>query len=131
MRLILILFTVWISGIIVLRICFVKKTKSLDSQEYFLLMKKSRTIISCSPVYTLYDSTLYIQLLPGLGHYFWKITTKNDSAQLYFNQGMSLYYSFHLIEAIASFTKAAKMDSSCAMAWFGKALSRTGVITFF
>ena len=45
-------------------------------------------------------------LLPGTGSHFWKINTHSDSAQLYFNQGINLYYGFHIIEALPSFKKA-------------------------
>ncbi len=48
--------------------------------------------------------------IPGAGNYKWKISTTNDSAQFYFNQGINMYYSFHIIEAMASFKKAAKFD---------------------
>jgi tetratricopeptide (TPR) repeat protein len=36
---------------------------------------------------------------------------------------MAMYYAFHIIEARASFDKAARFDPSCAMAWWGKALA--------
>ncbi|MBK7558398.1 MAG: hypothetical protein IPI54_08990 [Chitinophagaceae bacterium] len=62
-------------------------------------------------------------LLTGWGNYGWKITTTSDSAQVYFNQGINMYYAFHIIEARASFDKATLFDPKCAMAWWGKALA--------
>ncbi|MEO7924616.1 MAG: hypothetical protein ABIR30_13125 [Chitinophagaceae bacterium] len=61
--------------------------------------------------------------IPGAGSYKWTISTKNDSAQFYFNQGINMYYSFHIIEAMASFKKAAKFDPSAAMLQWAQALA--------
>jgi hypothetical protein len=63
-----------------------------------------------------------IPVITGAGIYKWKISTKNDSAQFYFNQGINMYYSFHIIEAMASFKKAARFDPNCAMLYWAQAL---------
>ena len=63
-----------------------------------------------------------IPVINGAGTHKWKISTKNDSAQFYFNQGINMYYSFHIIEAMASFKKAAKFDPDCAMLYWAQAL---------
>ena len=65
----------------------------------------------------------YIPILPGWGHHSHPVTTTSDSAQRYFNQGLSMYYSYHMTEAIASFKEAARFDSSCGMAYWGQALA--------
>ena len=65
----------------------------------------------------------YISLLSGWGHHSYAITTNIDSARVYFNQGLSFYYSFHMREANASFKEAARFDSTCAMAYWGQALA--------
>jgi hypothetical protein len=88
---------------------------------------KSSTVISCAPdteenIYADKDGK-FISVLPGWGNHSYRITTKNDSAQLYFNQGLSMYYSYHMNEAIASFKEAAKFDSTCSMADWGQALA--------
>lgn len=64
-----------------------------------------------------------IPLLQGWGSFRWNITAANDSAQVYFNQGINMYYSFHMIEAKASFAKAASFDPDCAMAYWGLAMA--------
>ncbi|MEJ7559932.1 MAG: hypothetical protein WKF66_16590 [Pedobacter sp.] len=64
-----------------------------------------------------------IPAMKGWGHYSFKITTESDSAQFFFDQGLSYYYAFHAYEAYASFSKAAKIDTTNAMAWYGKALA--------
>jgi tetratricopeptide (TPR) repeat protein len=65
----------------------------------------------------------YAPVFPGWGHYHYEISTTNDSAQFYFDQGLSLYYSYHLTEAAASFKEATRNDSNCVMAWWGEALA--------
>jgi len=65
----------------------------------------------------------FIPPLPGLGKHTYTISTRQDSAQFYFNQGINFYYSYHLNEALASFKEAAQFDSSSAMAYWGQALS--------
>lgn len=65
----------------------------------------------------------FITVMPGWGDHSYRITTQNDSAQIYFNQGLSMYYSYHSREAVASFKEAAKFDSSCAMIYWGQALA--------
>ncbi|MCA0381270.1 MAG: hypothetical protein LCH58_03840 [Bacteroidetes bacterium] len=64
-----------------------------------------------------------IPLLQGWGSFRWHVTAANDSAQVYFNQGINMYYSFHMIEAKASFAKAARFDPDCAMAFWGLAMA--------
>lgn len=86
--------------------------------------------VVCGPVFNLDDSTKEIPALKGWGHYEWKITTTSDSAQYYFNQGISMYYAFHTIEAIASFIKATRIDPRCAMAWYGKSLAMGPTINY-
>lgn len=61
--------------------------------------------------------------LPGWGNHQWKIETSSDSAQFYFNQGLSLFYGFHMSEAQASFKEAQRHDPSCAMAYWGQAMA--------
>jgi tetratricopeptide (TPR) repeat protein len=61
--------------------------------------------------------------LPGTGSHSWKISTTSDSAQFYFNQGINLYYGFHIIEALPSFKKALSFDSSSAMLHWAVALA--------
>lgn len=78
--------------------------------------------LGCTPAYAP-SSGETIPPLTGWGNYRWKITTASDSAQFYFNQGMAMYYAFHIVEARASFYKATLFDSSCAMAWWAQALA--------
>ncbi len=92
-----------------------------------LILKKQFSSIRCTPDWTTYYlSKAEIQQmmpLPGTGFHKWKISTKNDSAQFYFNQGINLYYGFHIIEAMPSFKKAQTFDSTCAMLYWAEALA--------
>lgn len=88
---------------------------------------KAKVAVSCTPDRATIAQLLAdgddINLLPGSGSYVWKIETQSDSAQLYFNQGINMYYGFHIIEAIASLKKAVKFDSSNAMIWWAQSLA--------
>ena len=86
------------------------------------IAEKKKFSIRCSPAY-LPSADDDIPLLSGWGNYTWTISSNSDSARIFFNQGINMYYAFHIIEARASFDKAAKFDPNCAMAWWGKALA--------
>ena len=85
----------------------------------------SRNAIRCSPLLNNinFADSAAIPLLKGWGKYRMPATTNNDSAKIYFEQGINMYYGFHVIEALASFEKAVKFDTSFAMGYWGKALS--------
>lgn len=51
------------------------------------------------------------------------VTTTSPEAQQYFDQGLTLYYGFNHDAAISSFRACANLDSLCAMAWWGQAIS--------
>ncbi len=87
------------------------------------LSKKKITVITCAPVRDRSIAEQGIGLLPGTGKHHWKIKTQAGSAQIYFDQGMNLYYSFHIIEALASFLKAQTFDSQNAMLYWAEALA--------
>ena len=87
---------------------------------------KHRQIIQCSPDWTQLNADSLangIGVLPGWGNYRWNIATQNDSARFYFNQGINMYYAFHIIEAMASFKKAARFDDNNAMINWAQALA--------
>ena len=60
-------------------------------------------------------------LFTGMGTHHHTITTKSPSAQRYFDQGLVLAYGFNHAEAARSFQQAAKLDSDCAMCYWGLA----------
>ena len=87
-----------------------------------IVAEQKKFSIRCSPIYVPAAGD-DIPLLTGWGNYSWKITTASDSAQVYFNQGINMYYGFHIIEAMASFKKATKFDPGCAMLHWAQALA--------
>jgi len=64
-----------------------------------------------------------VQLLPGLGNHHHPIATKSPEAQKFFDQGLALAYAFNRAEAARSFRRAAELDPSAAMPWWGVSLS--------
>lgn len=61
---------------------------------------------------------------PGFSGYARQVTTRVPKAQQWFDQGIQLLYGFNHDEAIRSFERAAELDPSCAMAWWGSAYAR-------
>jgi tetratricopeptide (TPR) repeat protein len=64
------------------------------------------------------------KLYRGFDGYQRRVTTDSAEAQRWFNQGIQLLYGFNHDEAIRSFQQAARIDPSCAMAWWGAAYAR-------
>ncbi len=87
---------------------------------------KKRMVIGCSPDWTILDADSIAETmtpLPGWGSYRWKIASRSDSARYYFNQGINMYYAFHIIESLASFKKAEHFDKNDPMIYWGQALA--------
>jgi len=68
-----------------------------------------------------YNETNIAPLFEGLDVLHFHITTKNELAQKYFDQGLVLAYGFNHAEAARSFFYATKLDPECAMAYWGYA----------
>lgn len=69
--------------------------------------------------------TMGNQLAPrlmNLGKHIFPISTQNQQAQLYMNQGLNLSYGFNHEEAGRAFQEAARLDPELAMAYWGQAL---------
>jgi tetratricopeptide (TPR) repeat protein len=58
-----------------------------------------------------------------MGSLHHSIATSNPEAQRFFDQGLTLVYAFNHDEAIRSFRRAAELDPSAAMPWWGVALA--------
>lgn len=76
----------------------------------------------CAP--DLSDAAWYAEnspapLLDGMDRLHYPITTKVPEAQQFFNQGLLLAYAFNHAEAARSFYQATRLDSTCAMCWWG------------
>lgn len=60
-------------------------------------------------------------LFDDLGSLEFPVTTNSNLAQKYFNQAIILAYGFNHEEAFRSFKEVARLDSNCAMAYWGMA----------
>jgi len=60
-----------------------------------------------------------VPLYNNLGTHHKDIGSKVPAAQQYFDQGLRLVYGFNHAEAIRSFTRAAELDPSCVMCYWG------------
>jgi tetratricopeptide (TPR) repeat protein len=60
-------------------------------------------------------------LWEGLGGLSYPITTEDEMAQRYFDQGLRLTYAFNHGEAYRAFKKAQALDPGCAMCFWGEA----------
>jgi peroxiredoxin len=62
-------------------------------------------------------------LMAGQGKVHFPATTGNTQAQAFIDQGVSQLHSFSYFESERSFREAARLDPSCAMAYWGMAMS--------
>ena len=80
---------------------------------------------SCTPakfLLTNIDSTKQIApLFDNMGDLEFVISTQNDRAQAFFNQGVKLTYAFNHAEAHRSFMEASRLDPGSAMTYWGQA----------
>ncbi|UWX54966.1 hypothetical protein NYZ99_19965 [Maribacter litopenaei] len=79
---------------------------------------------SCAPVVSdreWYKTSNKAPLFEGMGNLSYPIETEKSVVQDYFDQGMVLSYGFNHAEAARSFYYATKLDSTCAMAYWGYA----------
>jgi len=68
------------------------------------------------------DSTKQIApLFENLGNLRFPISTQNNKAQLFFNQGVKLTYAFNHAEAHRAFMEASRLDPGTAITYWGQA----------
>ncbi len=83
---------------------------------------KKEIVGLCVPITTdrsWYESDNAAPLFEGMGDLHYPISTQVELAQKYFNQGLTLAYGFNHAEAARSFHYASRLDSTCAMAYWG------------
>jgi tetratricopeptide (TPR) repeat protein len=70
------------------------------------------------------DTTKQISpLFKNLGNLHFSISTKNERAQAFFDQGLKLSYAFNHAEAHRSFMEASRLDPNSAMTFWGQAFT--------
>ncbi len=62
-------------------------------------------------------------LMDGMGKVHFPVTTKNELAQRFFDQGIGQLHGFWYFEAERSFRQAAAIDPDCATAFWGMAMA--------
>jgi tetratricopeptide (TPR) repeat protein len=62
-------------------------------------------------------------LWDNLGDLSHPITTTDEMAQRYFDQGLRLTYAFNHVEAVRAFKEAQRRDPDCAMCYWGEAFA--------
>jgi len=78
-------------------------------------------------VSTLSLDTLFKPILrEGLGDSHLSISTRNQEAQQWFDQGINLLHDFWHIEAYRAFRQVIRLDSTCAMGYWGVAMCQPG-----
>lgn len=63
------------------------------------------------------------KILEGMGQVRFETSTKNAECQAFVNQGVAQLHTFYYFEAERSFRTAAKLDSRCALAYWGMAMA--------
>ena len=64
--------------------------------------------------------------MTGIGNCNLSITSTNKEAQVWFNQGLNHLHGFWHLEAYRAFNEVIKLDSTCAMGYWGIAMCATG-----
>ena len=89
--------------------------------------KASFSFTKCTPtkfMLDVVDTTQQISpLFENLGDLRFAISTDNERAQTFFNQGLRLTYAFNHAEAHRSYMEASRLDPKCAMAYWGQAFA--------
>lgn len=65
-------------------------------------------------------------LMEGTGKIHFPVTTENEQARKFIEQGLGQYFGFWYLESERSFRQAAALDPKCAMAYWGAALATQG-----
>lgn len=108
-------------------VCLTPPARSQALLSTFQQLAEARTSPELRPVDRPRPDALQLDeadppLWPGLGTLSYKITTRSDEAQRYFNQGLRLAHAFNHGEARRAFRAAQRRDPGCAMCYWGEAL---------
>jgi len=111
--------TIHVSVLLLILLVSGCKQKVVEVQDVY-----ARSSMMCAP--QLSDADWYAQdtpapLFEGMDILHYPVTTNNPEAQKYFNQGLLFSYGFNHAEAARSFYQAIRLDSTCAMCYWGYA----------
>ncbi|MEO5777226.1 MAG: hypothetical protein ABIQ27_09975 [Flavobacterium sp.] len=94
------------------------------TQEEKKTVVAGKTRYSCAPQTTdakWFETNNKAPLFKGMDVIDFPISTKNEEAQKYFNQGLAFAFGFNHAEAARSFYYATKLDTKSAMSFWGYA----------
>ena len=101
--------------------------KNSEESKTYNYQKASFSFTKCTPtkfMLDVVDTTQQIApLFNNLGNLNFSISTKNERAQAFFNQGVKLSYAFNHAEGHRSFMEAARLDPKSAMSYWGQAFA--------
>ncbi len=110
---------------LIIAIIFVIAFQNQKQNQVETAPKLAYNFVKCTPAkFLLNDVDTTIQISPlfeNLGNHSYAISTENNRAQLYFNQGLNLAYAFNHAEAHRSFLEAARLDPKSPMFYWGQA----------
>ena len=100
-------------------------SKLIDKQSEAKPLVAMNFVKCTAPKYLLTaDTTKQISpLFNNLGNLNFNISTSNDRAQAFFNQGLKLSYAFNHAEGHRSFMEASRLDPNSAMTYWGQAFA--------
>jgi len=105
-------------------LAFLSLNKSIE-ENIETTPKIAMNFIKCTPATFLLsdvDTTKQISpLFENLGTHSYTISTANERAQQFFNQGLKHAYGFNHAEAHRSFMEASRLDPNAAMTFWGQA----------
>lgn len=109
----------WVNFLFIITVLFFSCKKEITQKEKPTIGMNS---LGCAPPVVdvaWYASDNKAPLFKGMDVITYKVSTKNNDAQKYFNQGLALTYAFNHAEAARSFYYASKLDPDCAMCYWG------------
>ena len=119
--------TIFLSVILAIILVLSVSVISTDNNEPRHSKLLAYNFVKCTPAKFLLgavDTTQQISpLFNNLGNLHFKVSTKNDRAQAFFDQGLKLSYAFNHAEAHRSFMEAARLAPEVAMNYWGQAFA--------
>lgn len=111
--------------VLLISVHLLKETSNSKSTKNY--QKASFSFTKCTPtkfMLDVIDTTQQISpLFTNLGTLHFPISTENERAQAFFDQGMKLSYAFNHAEGHRSFMEAARLDPNAAMPYWGQAFA--------
>jgi tetratricopeptide (TPR) repeat protein len=107
---------------------FACQSKSANTAQETTETIQHKTAPFCGSIATLagVDKLPLATLRPGIGNSHLTITTKNADAQRWFDQGLNHLHGFWHLEAYRAFKQVIKLDSTCAMGYWGLSMCQPG-----